>query len=287
MEFIRYKARKEAYVLKEKIRTVDKFLYDMMQKYNCYIAGGAIVSIFTGKKINDYDIYFPSYNKEDGFNNDLKQFEDELKLIKGCKRIGVTDFATTYRINNNIIQIISIYKDSESIEEIMAKFDYECCMGAFSFKDNDEFVLGKHFLHHNANKKLMFNIETEFPFASFIRMKKYIEKGYDISGIDMLKIILACNNIVINTYADIRKHILGIDTLMLRDLTDKMLNDSMAEKTFDFNEMVELIEIYVDKYFGWGEIQDEETFENEKEEDELPIKLIDTFVVKDSKNLTE
>ena len=168
-----------------------------MGKYNCYIAGGAIVSIFTGSKINDFDIYFPSYydSNTDMEKNDLDAFEEELQLINSCKREIITDFATTYTIGNKQIQIISIYKDKFFIEDILEQFDYICCMGAFKFSDDNTFVLSDKFLHHNAKKQLVFNVLTEFPFASFIRMKKYINRGYDISGLDMLKIILACNKI--------------------------------------------------------------------------------------------
>lgn len=38
-------------------------LYDIFSGYECYLAGGAITSIFTNKDINDYDIFFK--HKED------------------------------------------------------------------------------------------------------------------------------------------------------------------------------------------------------------------------------
>lgn len=253
MSFISYKAVQEAFVLKESVKKVNKFLYELLVKYNCYIAGGAIVSIFTGAKINDFDIYFPSYYDEnvDMIKNDLEKFREELELIKSCKQEFITDFATTYTIGKAQIQLISIYQDKFFIEDILRQFDYFCCMGAFKFSDENIFVLSDRFLHHNAKKQLVFNIVTEFPFASFIRMKKYINRGYDISGLDMLKIILACNKIKIETYADIRKHILGIDTIILKDLTDKMLsNEEFSNKKFEFDEMFEMIALYTEKYFN-------------------------------------
>lgn len=37
-----------------------------LKKYKCWIAGGAILSIFTGEEVNDVDVFFRS--KEDVFN---------------------------------------------------------------------------------------------------------------------------------------------------------------------------------------------------------------------------
>ena len=41
---------------KLKLKRMIPKTYEILKKYNCYIAGGAITSLFTEKEINDIDI---------------------------------------------------------------------------------------------------------------------------------------------------------------------------------------------------------------------------------------
>ena len=43
---------------KRKLKRELGYFYDIFLNYECYLAGGAITSIFTNKEINDYDIFF-------------------------------------------------------------------------------------------------------------------------------------------------------------------------------------------------------------------------------------
>lgn len=262
MDFISYNSRREALALVDPIRTKTPSVFDALQDCNCYIAGGAITSVFTGSKINDYDIYFPSYSH--GMTgetlNDMEHFMHAMNLFIDEKpsKIYSTDFAITYVVNGLTFQVIKLYTEMWNIRDIMSKFDFTCCMGAYSpqyftrYGENsvfdDEFILGSKFLQHNAQKRLVFNIDSDYPLASFLRSKKYMSRGYDFSGLEMLKLVLKCNSIDLTNYADLRKHILGIDTLILKDLTDAIAADeNVSNKKYDFNEAIAYIDDYLTK----------------------------------------
>lgn len=139
-------------------------------------------------------------------------------------------------------------------------------MGAYNFKE-EKFYLDNYFLTDNVEKRLRFNPGTEYPICSLYRTLKYQKKGYLLPGIEIIKIALAINNLKMNTYKDLKEQLMGIDTLFLMPLTEKLLNDENEE--YDFGKFKdELANFYADYY----ESIIDKTFNNESEcylEDEV------------------
>lgn len=248
-------AGREATILLGNLINKSPDVFDILTHSKCYIAGGAITSVFTGNKINDYDIYFPSFSpvkdlEIEPFHTDLDFTRKKLNQL--ARPIVETDFALSYEIDGIHIQLISLYAGMH-IEKILSKFDFTCCMGAFCptqynlEKCKDPiFILNDRFLMHNSQRRLVYNVNSQYPFASIIRMKKYMSRGYDISGLEMLKLVLKCNSVNIQNYADLRENMLGIDTLVFKELTDTMLKDTdLAVKEYDFQEAIEFIDNYL------------------------------------------
>ena len=172
-------------------------LWEALADHGCIIAGGAITSVFTNTEINDYDIYFRS--KED-FTKIFKevyheQYDETLEYDLGfydATASVVTKKALLLFHGESKIQFI-VNDFYQTPEQIFEHFDFTCCMGAFVMKDN-EFVLHKDFMKHNAQKYLHFNPKTLFPLVSALRVDKYNKKGYKISKAQMLKVLCAVNN---------------------------------------------------------------------------------------------
>ena len=139
-------------------------LYDTFLDYECYLAGGAITSIFTNKDINDYDIFFK--HKED-----IVRFLNKESYGTNFK----SDYAITIAKNGKTIQLI--YKHEYPIaQDVLNSFDFSVCMGCYDFS-TEEFVLGDALLEDLASKTIHFNPKTDSPIMSLIRVKKYMNSN--------------------------------------------------------------------------------------------------------------
>ena len=236
--------KKEEYILR---KSIGEELTSLFTKRNCVLAGGAITSIFSRNKINDYDIYFHNNEGLYALQADLKSLRSsgdicEVPIIK-----LVTDNAITYSFNHKTFQLICL-KDliCSYPRDIIEQFDFTVCMGAYDFSVKS-FFLGDDFLKHLAQRSLVYNIKSKYPFASLYRAIKYIKKGFNISGIEMLKLGLKCNNIQINNFKDLSKQLMGVDTLFLRELTDKLSSAEMAEKIYDFDLFLQMMDEHLSR----------------------------------------
>lgn len=217
---------------KSKLKRLMPKTFQLLGKYNCYIAGGAITSLFTGKEINDIDVYFKS--KNDLFDFLITELESEYILY-------VTKKAITYKITNSETVQFVFMNYYEEAKEIFEDFDFTINMGAFDIQ-KDKFILHKDFLKDNVNRKLVFNSNTAFPLVSGTRVRKYIMKGYEIDSLELTKILLTINNLKIKNYEDLEKHLGGM-------YGENILEFTKEEKENEFNmlNILNKLEHYYDE----------------------------------------
>jgi hypothetical protein len=205
------------------------------------IAGGAVRAVFANESISDFDVYFKSPADQEAFVS----FMNGAKFEKTYR----TDVAITYAREDGLkIQaIIMPNLIGLPANEVIDRFDYSVCMGAYDF-DTSSFVLGDTFLEHIAARELVYNVNGKYPIASLFRLRKYIRKGYTISGTESIKLALSINALHIQDYKQLKEQLEGIDTLFLKEMTDKLISPSYGEKQYDFKEFMNLVqEIYNDK----------------------------------------
>lgn len=190
-----------------------------------FVAGGAVTSVFSSQRINDFDIFFP----------DETALNTGLELVSLGEKGIETDSARSVILNGHRVQLIKCVLGDPS--KIITGFDFTICQGSFSL--NSGFAFGDEFFLHLAQRKLVFNIAAEYPICSLYRARKFIQRGFHFSGIEAIKLGLRIHALTINTYADLRKQLMGIDTLFLKDLTDSLQGD--AEKSYDFNQFMETL----------------------------------------------
>ncbi|MER9911670.1 hypothetical protein NKJ71_13655 [Mesorhizobium sp. M0050] len=164
-----------------------------------YVAGGAITSVFTGKPINDLDIYFKS--RED-FETAVGQAYDA-----SWWNVDTSKRAVTFSDNGTIVQYMH-FDFFPTAQDIFKAFDYTIVMAAYDY-DTKEFVFHDDFLRHNSQRFLRFNAGTRYPLASATRVLKYQQRGYTIGKGDILKIALACRGVKIDTWEDLKDQIGG------------------------------------------------------------------------------
>lgn len=164
-----------------------------------FAAGGAVTSVFTGKPINDVDVYFKS---REAFEYAVAQaYENSWWCVATTKR------AVTFVDGDNIIQFMH-FDFFPTAQAIFDAFDFTVVMGAFDF-DSDEFTFHDDFLKHNSQRFLRFHPGTRYPLASAVRVLKYQDRGYTIGKGDILKIALASRKVKIDTWEELKDQIGG------------------------------------------------------------------------------
>ncbi len=227
---------RERYLILAKL---DQEMIALFRMHGVLLCGGAITSIFTGAKIRDWDLYFPS---EASFSAVREAF------IQHGKEQSRTDLAMTYtwKKKQRPFQLIWGVGYFDEPMKVYDHYDYTICMGGFDFKD-DEFFFHRDFLKHLAQRRLVFNHKTDFPMSSLLRSTKYLGRGYFISGVELLKLAMTIQATKITTYKELRRQMMGIDTAFLKDLTDRFLHPDWAEKSYDLETGLQLIDEYMRK----------------------------------------
>lgn len=236
------------------LNKLDRKTLELLTKYKTVIAGGAITSVFTRRPINDYDIY-------------CKSIDDTILLVNELKKnydiVSDTDNAYTLSHKNKkqIIQVIKYDKFcTDNINDIFKHFDFYHNMGAYDI-EKGEFVLHEKFLLDNASNTITFNPGTDYPVCSLQRIVKYIDRGYKISGIELIKIALSIHNLSIRDYGELKEQLQGIDTLYLTDVTNELIKS--PETSYDIDKIFEM--------FGDLDVEDNNEVEVEAEEQEVNL----------------
>lgn len=224
-------------------------LYNIFKEYNVLLAGGSLRALYCSTlenadefeeydQVKDLDIYFQD-----------KECICELKeklLNMGYHNTYKSQNAITFEKDNELqIQLITLDNTIGGIDNILESFDFSVCSAVFDFK-TEEFAFHKYFEEDNQKRKLRFNYKTLYPISSLIRVGKYTQKKkYYIPNIEYLKIALAINKIEINTYADLKEQLYGIDTYVLKPLTDALIGDN-EEKSCDLNDFLDEMNKYLE-----------------------------------------
>jgi len=211
----------------------DKWL-TAMRNSNGFVAGGAVRAVFASERINDFDIFFRSQ----------KDFDKFVESLNGedSPTFSTTGTAWTHCDTDDKMRYQLICAEFGSPEEIIAKFDFTCCMAAW---DGKEFCFGEYFLKHASQRRLVFNPSAGFPICSLWRAVKFIKRGWNLPAIEAIKLSLKINHIDIKDRSELKRQLLGIDTLFLKELTDSLGAQSSAP--YDFAEAIEFIAGFEEK----------------------------------------
>jgi len=237
---------REKYLIRKKLEKVPDLL-KLLEKNDVILAGGAITSIFSEQPIRDFDLYF---GDKDKITTVCKWFDKKMHRITQTARAVSYEYIRKKEKIYLKFQLITIPDTYDGHDNIFRRFDFTICMGAYYF-ECDKFAFHPEFFKHLAQRKLFFNPNTLYPINSLIRVKKYLARGYTISGSDLLKLGLTISNLKMDTLGDLKEQMEGIDTIFLKELTDA-LRDRSKER-YDFDLAMELIQEYLNKYYDLEE----------------------------------
>jgi hypothetical protein len=232
----------------EKLQDKSRIVFDEMQID--YVAGGALTSIYSGKEINDFDLYFRC---KENLLITLNLMKDHVTFI------GMTDRSITCvsgcGSHRSIYQLMhfNYYPDAESI---FKDFDFTICMAALDVK-NDDLITHKDFLYDIAARRLVLAGNTAYPFATLCRTKKYEERGYTITKQELLKLAFLCSKLNLETWEDLKIALAGyygfeikIDAIVEKEFTlenalevlsSAIIKDSYDFETITFEKIIERI----------------------------------------------
>lgn len=227
-------------------------LYRQFELHNVMIGGGMITSLFTNSQINDVDVYF---------RDEKSIIEFAENNLEGNFIISHTKKATMYayqmKERDVLVQLI-YYKCFKDAEELFKSFDFTMCMGVYDFWD-EKFKLHDDFLLSNASKTLRFNVDTDYPLISAIRVHKYEQRGYSISKPEYFNILLATMRLDIQSYDELKDHIGGMYGVDYDELFD-----DVRDKEFSLDTAIEILK----------EVSDNEPYFHSKKGCNLPFNQI-------------
>lgn len=228
--------QREAAIL---VGQMDKQVRDIVRMNSGFVAGGAITSVFSYQQINDFDIFL---HEDKDVTNVIAQLRNKVreKQIE-LESVIETDTAFSFKVKGKRYQFVKVL--TGSMRNVVDNFDFTICMGAWSQQHG--FLLDESFLHHLSQRRLVFNINAAYPICSLYRARKFIKRGFTMNGIEAIKLGLTIQNLDLSTYAELRKQLMGIDTLFLKDLTDSL--KGQEQKEYDKKEFFEMLDTYLAK----------------------------------------
>ena len=192
--------------------TISQLLSYMKDNGGCYVAGGALTCIASGKhdEINDYDIYFPTKESAVEAIRYMKDHDPHVTFT--------SDKSISYKINDVDIQFI--YTDFyPKPEDIFKHFDFTINMIAYDCRD-ETLTFDENFWLHLSQRYLSINTQTKFPIITNLRIDKYKQRGFKTSRNQMIKLSLAISNLKIDTWEEAKAQIGNTYGLTLADFND-------------------------------------------------------------------
>lgn len=145
----------------------------------CWIAGGALRSYFTGDKVVDYDLFFPSQIEYDKAKQYFLNNDDNSKKIEVKWE---SDNGMKIRYNGRTFDLVK--KFFTSPQESIQEFDFTVSMLAI---DTEKVYHGETTFIDLAKKQLMLN-KLPYPASTMKRAFKYYKKGYTMCVGEMRKL---------------------------------------------------------------------------------------------------
>ena len=216
-------------------------------KSSACIAGGCLRAIFAREKISDVDLY--PYTQE-GCNQLANRIRSEAnKDTNNLTIIYESNLAVTFKENGMTYQLISnpelIVKGEshtrrvEGVKDLLSRFDFTIGMAAYVPID-DTIVMHESFFNHLAQRKIVFNPDTQFPIPSLARIRKFVKRGYTFDDRELVKMGVAIARLNIETMEDLAQELRGLDEPLMGGLYARL--QSHGNREFDWDTMIDDIE---------------------------------------------
>lgn len=245
-----YNSKKQLFLYYKLFREeIKNFLPSEIKLPNFFIAGGAVGSVLRGERPNDIDLYcvdldeiislrqqiLSSYgyselepketiqtvccsNKKKGYQpGELICFTKNSLTFKGsqCNYQIITRYAgetTTVLDNFDFIHTMIAYNDSSNKLIYGNLYDNEIIMSS---------ILKQQLVYHH----------SEYPVSSLFRLKKYVERGYDINVTSLVKLCFDISLLDLTKPEVLQEQLTGLDMVILSNLINKFSSINIIDRT--------------------------------------------------------
>ena len=197
-------------------------------KKNAFIAGGAISSIFMNEEPNDYDVFFR--------NSDIiPEIEKELKNTKELSALVVFVSDNAITLSNKYQIIKKIFGEPETL---VKEFDF-AHNSCYYNPVNSYLGMHEDAFESMASKNLIYQ-SSKFPFATLVRLKKFLRRGWNITAGQILKICLDLQKLDLNEPTVLKEQLNGIDLMYLSKFLEEL--GPLGTVGFNAGMVINLIE---------------------------------------------
>lgn len=204
-------------------------VFAKLQELGLMLCGGAINATFTNGTINDLDFYLSDATKKAEAEAFLTQF---FPIEKMSSLNAVTMKRKSDKSQKKwVVQLITRFAGEP--QKIFDWFDFTITHGAYDFRDN-LFYFGERFLSDLSKRRLVYSGASMYPICAMYRTKKYVDRGYELPGATIMHIALSIVQLKIETYAELKEQLMGIDTMYLQGL----LNAKAPDAPVNYGEFI-------------------------------------------------
>lgn len=164
-------------------------IFDLERLYNLpkfFICGGVFRSILIKDKIKDIDIFCPKTN--------TRLVIRKLLINKGWVIASDTNNAITFKHEDFefVIQIIKLFRFlyNENISDVLDNFGLTVAKAGVSTHDIFNSVVHEDYIQDLALRRIVLT-NTREPFKKLRRVLKYSRYGFNISGVDLIDLMIA------------------------------------------------------------------------------------------------
>jgi len=188
-----------------------------------FLCGGALTSIFTNTKVNDFDLYFKSqvsFDLLDSF------FRSKYNCVYKTDNANTYEFSLRSKADKIKVQLIKKSKVfNKSIEAVLGVFDFSVCQAGFDF-EKSVFVTHDNFIYDLSKRELVFNKDSTAPLNTLIRIKKYLARGFSMSPKEMVRLALVINSLDLTKIEVVKENVAGLGSGELEVVTKKLTSSN-------------------------------------------------------------
>jgi hypothetical protein len=172
-------------------------------------------------------IYFSSTGvaKEEGLEDkaDIHELGDtiQVKDDKGEKYRPIYLSSNAITLSNDIQLIIRFYGDAVNIHE---NYDFAHCTN-YWLSENKKLFLNQKALECILSKEL-FYVGSKYTLASIIRIRKFVQRGWNVNAGQILKMCLQLNDLDLKDPKVLREQLVGVDLAYFGQLLEQIKADN-------------------------------------------------------------
>jgi hypothetical protein len=187
------------------------------------ITGGAIASMLAGDKPNDYDYYFTHEDVVAQLTEYYTKLADKKKFKDGDEYFPLVITPNAISLSSDV-QLITRFVGG--VNDIHKNFDFAHCINYYT--PSTGLVLNQLALECILAKELKY-VGSLYPVSSIFRMRKFIQRGWQISAAEMLKIAFDVSKLNLSDAHVLQEQMIGVDVAYFHEVVNLLKADDRGQ----------------------------------------------------------